>query len=262
MAVVHPPQPPPWPPDSVAPAPLIAVERMTNKRKATEISAAEYMLGKLALFYARELRSKGWRKLVCETRGLSHITPTARLLPHKAARLLEHLGKRGAGVTMHTSHWSPVRKRQALARGPHKSFHGEREFVSEEMLDFCHQGYWIVLPQDAVLDWPNIRISPLGGVVPQRDRRPRLIVDYSFSDVNAETIPLAPSEAMLTYRSSGLLCPPLLVPFCWLHSLWPFPWDGSFHPHILLPLPKRPATSQTLPSERAPCLLGSRRFTG
>jgi hypothetical protein len=26
--------------------------------------------------------------------------------------------------------------------------------------------------------------------------RPRLIVDYSFSDVNAETVPLAPSEAM------------------------------------------------------------------
>ena len=39
------------------------------------------------------------------------------------------------------------------------------------------------------------RISPLG-VVPQRDRRPRLIVDYSFSNFNEETVPLAPIEFM------------------------------------------------------------------
>jgi len=34
------------------------------------------------------------------------------------------------------------------------------------------------------------------GVVPQNDRRPRPIVDYSFSGVNAETVTLAPQEAM------------------------------------------------------------------
>ena len=33
-------------------------------------------------------------------------------------------------------------------------------------------------------------------MVPQRDCRPRLIVDYNFLDVNAETILLAPAEAM------------------------------------------------------------------
>lgn len=64
------------------------------------------------------------------------------------------------------------------------------------MVDFCRQGYWrVVLPQDVVLDWPNLRVSPLG-IVPQRDRRPRLIVDYSYSNVNAETVQLAPHEAM------------------------------------------------------------------
>lgn len=39
-------------------------------------------------------------------------------------------------------------------------------------------------------------MSPLGAVHHQRDRQPRLIVDYSFSDVNAETLQLAPPEAM------------------------------------------------------------------
>ena len=33
-------------------------------------------------------------------------------------------------------------------------------------------------------------------MVPQRDRRPRWIVDYSWWKVNQETLPLAPKEAM------------------------------------------------------------------
>ncbi|KAI2499709.1 hypothetical protein MHU86_14790 [Fragilaria crotonensis] len=82
-----------------------------------------------------------------------------------------------------------------MLRGPHKSSHEHRDFVFTEILDFCTQGYWAVLPYDEVKDWRNLRLSPLG-VVPQRDRRPRLIVDYSFSTVNDETIALAPKEAM------------------------------------------------------------------
>jgi hypothetical protein len=96
---------------------------------------------------------------------------------------------------MTTSPWSSERRTQALARGPHKSSQREREFVSEEMLDFCRQGYWLVLPYAEVAGWPHLRISPLG-VVPRRDRRPRLIADYSYSTVNKETIQLAPKEAM------------------------------------------------------------------
>jgi hypothetical protein len=41
----------------------------------------------------------------------------------------------------------------------------------------------------------KLRISPIG-VVPQRDRRPRTIVDYSFCDVNEDTAPWAPAKAM------------------------------------------------------------------
>ena len=91
--------------------------------------------------------------------------------------------------------WSVEDNDDAIRRGPHKSSHGERAFVAEEMLDFCQQGYWLVLPYSVVRHLPNLRISPLG-VVPQRDRRPRLIVDYSHSDVNHNTLPLAPREAM------------------------------------------------------------------
>ena len=54
---------------------------------------------------------------------------------------------------------------------------------------------WIVLPASAVENLPNIRLSP-PGCVPQRNRRPRWICDYSWSDINKETIDLAAKESM------------------------------------------------------------------
>ncbi len=196
-ALDHSPRPPSWPPDPPVRAQDTTRLRgiLPKKRKAAEFTDAERTLGKLATWFAHELKAKGWRRLVTEARGHSYISPSAKRVAHKAARLLGHLGLRGASVTMHTPPWTAERRMEALRRGPHKSSQGEREFVSEEMADFCRQGYWLVLPQDVVADWPNLRISPLG-VVPQRDRRPRLIVDYLFSNVNAETVPLAPHEAM------------------------------------------------------------------
>lgn len=45
------------------------------------------------------------------------------------------------------------------------------------------------------MDILDLRISPMG-VVPQRERRPRTIVDYTFSKVNQDTDRQAPREAM------------------------------------------------------------------
>ena len=53
----------------------------------------------------------------------------------------------------------------------------------------------MLLPYEEVKDLPGLRLSPLG-VVPQRERRPRIIVDYSFYGINGDTVPLAPIEAM------------------------------------------------------------------
>jgi hypothetical protein len=57
------------------------------------------------------------------------------------------------------------------------------------------KGQWTVLPVQLVRHMRKLRISPTG-VVPQRDCRPRTIVDYSFCDVNEDTAPWAPAEAM------------------------------------------------------------------
>ena len=57
------------------------------------------------------------------------------------------------------------------------------------------KGQWMVLPYNAVRNMPNLRLSPIG-VVPQRERRPRTIVDYTFFGVNDETLPLTAPESM------------------------------------------------------------------
>jgi hypothetical protein len=58
-----------------------------------------------------------------------------------------------------------------------------------------NKGQWLVLPYSAVHNLPGLQISP-PGVVPQRKRRPHWIVDYSWWNVNHDTLPLAPVEAM------------------------------------------------------------------
>ena len=70
-----------------------------------------------------------------------------------------------------------------MERGSHKSATEYREFLEEEMVDMVNKQYWVVLPYRQVRELENLRISPLG-VVPQRDRRPRIIVNYSFSGLN------------------------------------------------------------------------------
>ena len=63
------------------------------------------------------------------------------------------------------------------------------------MLDFVNKGFFTLSPWCLVKDLPGLRVSPLG-IMPQRERQPRLIVDHSFCGINAETVQLAPSEAM------------------------------------------------------------------
>ncbi len=58
-----------------------------------------------------------------------------------------------------------------------------------------NKGQWIVLPFSAVQHLPGLRVSP-PGVVPQRERRPRWICDYSWWNINRDTLPLAALEAM------------------------------------------------------------------
>ena len=69
------------------------------------------------------------------------------------------------------------------------------EFLHGEFEDMMAKAQWVVLPASEVRHLPGLRISP-PGVVPQRDHRPCWIVNYTWSEVNQETLPLAAVEAM------------------------------------------------------------------
>jgi hypothetical protein len=111
--------------------------------------------------------------------------------------MLDALRRVGAPVQCWSPDWNSRRLEDAINRGSHQSaslYHG---FLEQEMVDFAAQGYtyWVVLPFESVKNFPGLRLAPLG-VVPQRGRRPRTIVDYTFWGLNGETIKLATREAM------------------------------------------------------------------
>ena len=140
------------------------------------------------------LREKGWRSFVKSRRQRGDFADVATL-PHPANRLLQHYKVHGAPVKFSTRPWKKATLERALRRGPHRSCLEHLEFLHEEFIDMITKQQWVVLPYSEVKDLPGLRLSP-PGVIPQRGRRPRWIVDYSWWDVNDETLPLAPKEAM------------------------------------------------------------------
>ena len=154
-------------------------------------------LGKLILHAAARLATAtSWEHFITSTRGPSNLQHniTART-QHPAGRYLDRLRPVGAPVLQSTKPWDREAISVALSRGSHQSALSHLEFLRDEMADMIDQGYWTILPYSYVLHLPRLRLSPLG-VVPQRDRRPRIIVDYTFWGINDDTVPLAPSESM------------------------------------------------------------------
>ena len=83
----------------------------------------------------------------------------------------------------------------AMSRGNHLSARQFTEFLRVEMGDMRRKGIFLVIPYDLVRHLDGLRLSPMG-VVPQRNRRPRTIIDYSYSFVNQATHKLCPQESM------------------------------------------------------------------
>jgi hypothetical protein len=137
-----------------------------------------------------------WEELVPLLRGSrGDFNPQVAHVSHRAAHLINRLRLTGAPVTTSTPPWSPQRKLEALLRGPHQSALQNVPFLRKEYVDMIHKGQWMLLLASLVLDEPNLRLSPLG-VVPQRDRRPQTISDYTYFWVNEDTVAVTPAECM------------------------------------------------------------------
>eukprot|EP00536_Pseudo-nitzschia_multiseries_P018029 jgi/Psemu1/53796/gm1.53796_g len=139
--------------------------------------------------------STSWGDIIRTIRGQGDIHPDVGNIPHPACHLLDHFGKEGTPASMTGPPWDSARISGALARGPHQSSHQGIAFLQEEYADMMDKQQWTVLPAGLIQDLPNLRLSPLG-LVPQQGRRPRMISDYTYSEVNQDTTPLVPTEAM------------------------------------------------------------------
>ena len=128
-------------------------------------------------------------------RGPSDLQPNVGKLPHPAATLLDEYRTQGVPYKTQAENWSQTQREEALQRGAHQSAYQYLEFVRSEFVDMVRKKFWIVLPAAVVLAWDELRLSPLG-VVPQHERRPRIICDYTYYGVNQDTSPDAPPEAM------------------------------------------------------------------
>jgi hypothetical protein len=107
--------------------------------------------------------------------------------------MLNRLRVSGATVATKFARRTLKHKLAALARGSHQSAKQHVDFLCGEFVDMIQKGQWIFLPSKLLLNNRNLRLSPLG-VVPQRDRRPRTMCDYSF--FLDDTIELCPEQSM------------------------------------------------------------------
>jgi hypothetical protein len=140
------------------------------------------------------LQKLGWTRFVSQRRRREDLVLNINV-NHPAANSLQLLQSEGAPVRLSTPDWSEQRLRAAYHRGPHKSTNAFSSFLADEFADMVDKSQWVVLPWSVARHLPGLRLSP-AGCVPQRNRRPRLIADYSYYDVNLDTHPDAPHEAM------------------------------------------------------------------
>jgi hypothetical protein len=138
-------------------------------------------LGKLATRFSRRLARLGWARFYksFRTPPFHSLATTLHSISHPAARLLHRLATHGVPAPSSDPPWLIARQDAAFQRGAHPS--GARvhtHFLCQDMYDMVHMGYWIVLPYSTVRGLPHLKLAPVG-VIPQRERRPRPIIDYS-----------------------------------------------------------------------------------
>ena len=93
------------------------------------------------------------------------------------------------------------------------------DFLHAKILEMIKKGQWMVLHYDAIKDHPNLQISTLR-MVPQHNQSPQTIVDYTWSGINQDTIPLTPKESI----QFGRIIQQLLQQLSWTH-----PQFGPIH---------------------------------
>ena len=64
--------------------------------------------------------------------------------------------------------------------------------------------FWIVLPIEDAVGLNGLRLSP-AGLITQRDRRDRIVIDYTWSGVNEATCRLDPNSMQFGHALQQIL---------------------------------------------------------
>jgi hypothetical protein len=141
-------------------------------------------LGKYTKLSSLLLTQLGWPSFFHLHQQLS-INLSIHTLAHPSAPYLHHLACRGVPAPSMAPP-QPVRKKDlAYTQGP--------PIHRPPIFGLPSSGY--VRNGAHVCYFNHLKLAP-AGVVPQQERRPRPIIDYTFNSIKQQSLPVAPTAAM------------------------------------------------------------------
>ena len=117
---------------------------------------------------------------------------------------MDQMRLKGTPVKIDRPPLTPKQLAAAIAYGSHNSCNRDPSFLRTEMRYFVKKGLWIVLPLEDEVGLNGLRLS-LAGLIPQRDRRDRIFIDYTWSGVNEATCRLAPDAMQFGHALQQIL---------------------------------------------------------
>ena len=111
---------------------------------------------------------------------------------------------KGTPVKIYGPPLTPKQLAAAITYGSHNSCNRDSSFLRTEMRDFVEKFFWIVLPLEDAVGLNGLCLSP-AGIIPQRDRQDRIVIDYTWSGVNEATHCLAPDSMQFGHALQRIL---------------------------------------------------------
>ena len=114
--------------------------------------------------------------LIAYVRGEPDIHSAVGALPHEAAPLLDQMRQKETPVKIYGPPLTPKQLYAVIVYGLHNSCDKDPSFLRAEMRYFVKKGFWIVLLLEDDAGLNGLRLTP-AGIIPQRDRRDRIVID-------------------------------------------------------------------------------------
>ena len=151
-------------------------------------------LGKYITQYAALVGKLVWERFVKERRGRGDLMDLEGMY-QLSYFLLQKYRHRVSPVVLAGREWTKEEHQRALEFGPHQSMMYHVPFIIEKFDLMVGKGKWVVLPYSVAKHLMGPRLIP-PRVKEERDWRPRWICDYSYSNINVDSLLILPPYSM------------------------------------------------------------------